>query len=272
MILDEAIKQGLETKIIFYEEAGLEKEKLTDGGKKINIGPEHKIIIRWPWDADNTDIYYGEIVKYLCEKFASNIALDGKCLSRFSPDYEDKYFQAKMFRLLGVSTPMTVLAENGTIKLNLPIVFKKRISSRSKGNFLLEGINDLNNKLRGLEKEKYIIQEKVDAVLDLRILILGGELIGAVSRFMHVREQNRLSVKGMEVYENISDELASDCKKIINYLGADLVGFDVLVDKRGDYFFIEANLSPQFNSFSTATNVNVAKKIVELIKNETQTL
>lgn len=267
IISDESKKQGLDSAILFYEELKLVNDRLTSTNGEVRFLNDDKIIIRWPWDADDTSIEYNEFVKFLCERFKNNICLDFDCLNRFSPDYEDKYFQSKVFEKLGIPTPKTVVGDIDLAKkeLGFPMVIKKRLSSRSKSNFLLEDENQLADKVAGLDLNQYIFQKYTKAEQDLRVLVLANEILGCVSRHMHIRDENRLAVKGMDKIDVVDERIVADALKIRSYLGADLVGFDVLVDSDNKYFFIEANLSPQFGTFTQTTEINVAKKIIEAI-------
>jgi len=267
IISDEAKNQKLVTEILLYENLKISEGQLTNSGSILTFLNDDKIIIRWPWDADDTSIEYNSIVKYLCEKFQENICLDFDCLDKFSPNYEDKYFQSQVFEKLDVSTPKTVLGnvELAKKEVGFPMVMKKRLSSRSKGNFLIENNEQLDEKTKSSDLDKYIFQRYTPAEQDLRVLVLEDNVLGCVSRHMHVRDENRLSVKGMDKVEQIDERIKRDAMKIRDYLGADLVGFDVLVNKKNDYFFIEANLSPQFGSFMQTTKINVANKIIEAI-------
>jgi len=267
IIVGEAKKLGCDSTIIFYEDLKLTNNRLINVDNEVRFLAEDKIIIRWPWDADDTSIEYNWVVKYLCERFESNICLDFDCLNQFSPDYEDKYFQNQVFEKIDVSTPKTIIENVDLAKkeIGFPMVIKKRLSSRSKGNFLIENESQLVRRLDGLDLSQYIFQEYTKAEQDLRVLFLGNEILGCVSRHMHIREENRLAVKGMDKVEGVDERIVKDAQKIRTYLGADLVGFDVLIDENNNYFFIEANLSPQFGSFIQTTGINVAKKIVEAI-------
>lgn len=270
IIVEEAKKcRQLQAQIAFYEDSKLENGKLKVKNKALVICPEDRLLIRWPWDADNTEIEYNGIVKHLTENFYNQIVLDKKCLRDNAEKYEDKYFQSRVFADWGIPTPKTWLVENAQelnkISLSFPAVVKKRISSRSKGNYLVNSNNEILEKTYEAGLANYVLQEKIDVEYDLRVLMLRGAILGVVSRYMHLRDEGRLAVKGMEIVTKLDEKIEADCRKIINGLGADLVGFDVLIDKRKNYFFIEANLSPQFNSFMQTTGINVAREIVECV-------
>lgn len=270
IINQEAKNQGTSSQILFYENIKLLRDYLLDQTRDIRLrfASDDKIMIRWPWDSNDTSIEYNSIVKYLCEKFQENICLDFDCLNKFSPNYEDKYFQSQVFEKLGVSCPKTILGnvELAKKEIGFPMVIKKRLSSRSKANFLIENEEQLKEKVSNLELDEYVFQKYTQAQLDLRVLVLKDKVLGCVSRHMHVRDENRLSVKGMDTVEEVDARITDDAMKIRSYLGADLVGFDVLVDKKNDYYFIEANLSPQFGTFMQTTGINIARAIIEAIR------
>ncbi len=261
----EANRKSLQSEIIFYEQIEIQNNELWSDKTQLNIKYDDKIIIRWPWDASDTSIEYNYIVNYLCARYPKNISLDFECLNKFSPDYEDKYFQYQLFIKLGISAPKVILGTDQLSvesKIGFPIVIKKRISSRSKGNFLIENRSQFEQKIKNLDLSKYIFQEYIRAKEDYRVLVLGRKVLGTVSRYMHLRDGNRLSVKGMENVTKINSKIVSDAKKIQNELGADFVGFDVLIGENRDYFFIEANLSPQFGLFAETTGTNVGAELI----------
>lgn len=232
------------------------------------IEEDDLICIRWPFDADDTDIEYNVFVHSLLAGFPKQVVLDKKCLKNFSPFYEDKFFQSVVFSKLGIPTPKTYFfstEENfNTGHVSFPLVLKKRISSRSKNNFLVNSKKEMKEKLKGKNIRDYIFQEVIDIEKDMRVLMLKNNLLGIVRRFTHIREGNRLAVRGREVIPSLPLSVIVQSQKIQNYLGADFVGFDVLQSKDGTYYFIEANLSPQFDKFEDATGVNVAKKVIQM--------
>ena len=73
IISDEAKNQKLVTEILLYENLKISEGQLTNSGSILTFLNDDKIIIRWPWDADDTSIEYNSIVKYLCGKFQENI-------------------------------------------------------------------------------------------------------------------------------------------------------------------------------------------------------
>ena len=267
-IAQEADKQGFRSQVKYYEDLKISKGELKENESVITLQDSDRVLIRWPWDASNTEVEYNDIVRYLCERYPKKIVLDFKCLKNFTPQYEDKYFQYQLFKRCVVSTPDVYLIKEQNKAENTfgyPMVIKKRISSRSKSNYLIENKQQLEIFKTKINPDEYLLQAKIRAVKDLRVLMLKGQLIGVVSRLMHVRGENRLSVKGMELVNNVDNNIIRDANKLATALGGDLIGLDVLVEESGKYYFIEANLSPQFVTFMQVTGINVSSKIIEAI-------
>ena len=267
LISHEAIKRKINCQTIYYEKVKILHGIIYYEETVLDISTNDKIIIRWPWDAANTNIEYNEIVKKLITDYYNQIVLDKECLKNFTPDYEDKLFQSDFFNKHQISTPHTQhfsTTDKIPSSLEFPIVIKKRISSRSKGNFLVHDNSELTEKLSQINVDEYIFQEAINAVSDYRVMVLKDKVIGVVNRFMHRREDNRLSVKGMEKVDSLSPEIERDALALTKHLGADFVGCDVLITEKGKYYFIEANLSPQFNVFTKTTDINVAGLLIEV--------
>lgn len=260
-----------ETVVMYFESLIFKDNHVFYKSEKLTklVQKKDKVLIRWPFDADDTDIEYNVFVHYLLMYFQKQILLDKKCLERFSPFYEDKFFQSVVFSKLKVPTPKTYyfssLESFLSSDVGLPLVLKKRVSSRSKNNFLIHTKREVKEKLKNKHIKDYIFQDVIEIEKDMRVLFLKDALLGIVRRFTHVREGNRLAVRGREVVRKIPKEIEMYAQKIQKYLGADYVGFDVLLDKDGNYFFIEANLSPQFDKFEDATGVNAAKKVIQTL-------
>lgn len=261
----------MELEVVFYEDLSIFDGQIWWKGMPLEIDFDDRIIIRWPWVIENDDCYdYNIFVQIIVDKHSSQILLDQKCLSKYSPFYEDKLFQSFVFNDVGISTPRTwYYTDKERIydnEIKFPIVVKKRISSRSKHNIRIDSVEELEKFLEGKNIFDYLFQEYIDAQHDVRITILFDEILGAVKRDMHVREGNRLAVKGMSVYDLNDHEIATGIRRVTSYMGADLVGFDLLIKEDGSHYFIEANMSPLVSSFSKTTHVNPVDKVLEKLK------
>lgn len=265
LLLSGAKDVEVETKVIYFSHLHLEDNQIFVNHQLLKVGLKDKILIRWPWDAVNLmDFNYW--VKILFIRFAKNIVLDKNVLSTLSPFYEDKLFQSQIFDVLKIPTPLTYFFQNKhhfqENKVSYPLVVKKRISSRSKGNFLVGYSDDVFTKTKN-RINKFIFQKKIDFETDIRINILNQKIIGAVTRKPSIRGNNRLSVKVDKLFRIENPQIIKDCLKLSEYLGADFLGVDVILTQSGKYYFLEANLSPQFNRFKEISGIDLGRLVIE---------
>ena len=146
---------------------------------------------------------------------------------------------------------------------SFPLVMKKRISSRGKGTYRILSVSDFRKRVRQVNIKDVIFQEHIPFQHDLRLLFYKGELLGIIERNPHVRANNRLAVKGGKVFHLTRKKVVADCLSYVSYIGADFVGFDVLLGEDKRYYIIEANLSPQYNKFEEITGTEVSEQIIK---------
>jgi RimK family alpha-L-glutamate ligase len=116
----------------------------------------------------------------------------------------------------------------------------------------------------GKKFKTYVIQEFIPYVQDIRVLVIGGEVIGGMQRIPKEGEfranfSRGGSVKMLELSEDIK-KLASDCAKATNAVNA---GVDVLVTADGKKYILEVNRTPGFEGFESATGKDIASLIME---------
>lgn len=91
---------------------------------------------------------------------------------------------------------------------------------------------------------------------------LRQKILGVVDKYIHLKSKGRVGVKINKVVDNLSVKIKQDAIRITDELKADFVGIDVIRVGSGEYYFLEANFSPQFSAFVKATRINVARKII----------
>ena len=118
--------------------------------------------------------------------------------------------------------------------------------------------------------------ERVDAVLylqefihhpghDVRVLVLGGEIVGSIRRYSDTDFRTNVARSGRaEVHSPTPDEqrlalAASDAT------GTDFAGIDLLYDQSGRCFVIEANAVPGWQAFQRTTGIDVASRFLEWV-------
>ncbi len=121
----------------------------------------------------------------------------------------------------------------------------------------------LNNKVA-------IFQKFVKNNKDMRIIVVGDEVIGGIERIAGKgMNKNGISTGGKAVAFKVSDELKEISVKASNSLGCKISGVDIMEDKESNnYRVLEVNCSPAFDGFQKATKLNVYEKIANYLIKE----
>lgn len=260
-IKKEAKKMSLSCQTYFYEELVYKNGKIFNSSfSPLSINQDDKIILR---DPCNTTFDYSFFTRKVLEKYYKNISLDRECYSKF-PFYEDKLFQADLFTELGIITPETFLGKNVSSFREFPVIIKPRIGSRGRGIRIFNKPKEMKTFFVKNDPSGYIIQKYHKAKNEYRIIILKHKILGVVNKNIYLQRKGRIWVKINKVVNDFPRKIKEDSIKITKRLKADFVGVDVILTKDGKYYFLEANLSPQFGGFAKATKINVASKVIRL--------
>lgn len=258
LILKEARKQSLDCSVIYYSNIKRKNKLLFDKNKPVLVGKKDNILLRDPYQGGNFSLKMRKILKeyYQC------VLLDRRCFKKH-PQYEDKLFQAKFFRKNKISAPETYFLKQIAKIKAFPIVAKRRISSRGKGNFLINNRSELNNFLKRQKQKDFVLQgyKKIDR--DYRVLIFKNKILGTVSRIVSFKKDKTIKVRVEKEDNGLPECIKQDALRTSKKLGSDFVGID-LIFSRGKYYLLEANLAPQFKSFTRVTGINVAKRIIDI--------
>jgi len=162
--------------------------------------------------------------------------------------------------------------------MNFPVILKGSSGDRGTNVFKIDNLKQLEKKVRELRKleieggKRYMLQEFIKNDGDLRILVLGDKVLGAMKRTSSNFEKefrNNFSVGGkvevVEIPESIK-ELAIKAAKVCGLLvaGVDVVYRDNDVNKPVVW---EVNKGPQFWGFMEATGIDVPKEIINFLVN-----
>jgi RimK family alpha-L-glutamate ligase len=101
---------------------------------------------------------------------------------------------------------------------------------------------------------------------DLRVLVIGGKVIGAMKRSAPAGDFRANITNGGrgELFE-VTDEIEFIARETAKTLGLDIAGVDLLFDQRG-FRVCEANSNPGFSGFEKYCDTDVADSITEYIK------
>ncbi len=191
--------------------------------------------------------------------------------------HQDRYMINKKadiikFAKAGIKIPKTKfysdINEVRSGELSFPLIIKtigtgqgKNVNMARNFDEVIEVVNSLGDRLT-----KLIFQEFIDYEKDIRLFVLGDNVVGSMRRIPKEGEfRANFSLGGdVEVFEAPEDMkiLAIKAARACNL---QMSGVDVLVDKQGEYWILEANRTPGLAGISQALGINVAEKLVEFI-------
>ena len=193
---------------------------------------------------------------------------------------KDKLYTMQILSQNNIPHPKTMLVKNpidsAYVERNIgfPIVVKSLSGTHGKGVYLAENKTNFEQLVEMMEqfndRFNIILQEFVEDSFgkDLRIIVVGGKVIGAMKRESKDGDFRANITRGggaepIEIDEQM-EYLALESTKL---LGLDIGGVDLLYDN-GGYKICEVNSSPGFFGMEKYTDIRVAEQIVIYVKNK----
>lgn len=151
-----------------------------------------------------------------------------------------------------------------------PFIAKNKLGSHGDSVYKIEGPKDLEKVLLKHKKEDLLFQEFQNSGFDLRVIVLGGRVLGIMKRtpkkgeflsnFSQGGTINKFSKdnKAIKTIEDIATKTAEHFK-------LDYVGVDLMMGNDGEWKVLEVNRACQFKGFEQATGVNVASEMVKFL-------
>ena len=150
--------------------------------------------------------------------------------------------------------------------LGYPLVVKRSYGSCGTGVYLVHDRAELKQKSAELLFEPHLYQRyiKESHGRDIRVIVIGGKVLGAMIRQSKDDFRSNLALgASAQVYE-LSPKEIETCEKIATVLKLDYCGVDLLPAKDGPYL-CEVNSNAFFLGFERTTKLNVAGAYAEHI-------
>ena len=208
----------------------------------------------------------------------------------------NKFFSLHLLKQAGLPFPRTVVtselevAERAVAEFGTAVV-KPVFGSQGRGVLKLESLEqNLKSKLAGVLKERGVLylQEFVpNPGRDIRVFVVGGEVVGAIYRIPQSQSQSHsssfvsnLSQGGRAVKCEPTAEVRELAVRAAKAVGADFAGVDLLegkgkgegagegkVEGAGDegVRLLEVNATPSGRGIKIACGVDVSEKVVGLL-------
>jgi len=191
---------------------------------------------------------------------------------------KNKMMTSQLLSRAGIPIPNTMMvrfpiqekliAEN----IGYPCVIKVVTGSYGAGVYLCEKKRDYKKLVEFIEslgnKKTLLVQEYLGdhPGEDLRVLVIGGKVIGAMKRTAPEGDfRANITSGGTGEGFEVTPEIEYIASETARTLGLTIAGIDLLFDKRG-FRVCEANSNPGFSGFEKYCGVDVADLITEYIK------
>lgn len=191
---------------------------------------------------------------------------------------KDKLRSSQILSRSGIPIPNTMMVrlpiDDGLVENNIgfPCVVKVVTGSYGEGVYLCESKRDYKKLMEFVDnlgnKKTMIVQEylKDRPGEDLRVLVIGGKVIGAMRRTAPEGDF-RANITNGGTGENfpVTEEIDYIARETAKALELDIAGVDLLFDSRG-FRVCEANSNPGFRGFEEYCGVDVADLITDYVK------
>ncbi len=186
---------------------------------------------------------------------------------------KDKYATLTALNKAGIHVPRTYIGENLESAINFAdevgdVVIKPLIGARGMGMIRAEHRELTYRAMKFIHQlgQVLYVQELIEKPdRDIRAFVIGGELIGAMYRYVpDIEGEWRTNVHGggeAEVTE-LSPEYEECALKTAEVLNLDYTGVDIIESKDGPCV-IEANAAPSWSALSRVTGLDIAGLIID---------
>ena len=287
-IKEESKKLGLPCQVFFKEDLNYEKKnkkhflKNEDRAEEISVD-DTVIIVRGATKDDSSALS----VLSTLEKEGFFVVNSKECIEICEDKYRThlRLDQEKIPAPRTVALPKPIFDEeddpkkienikNYTVQVGskYPMILKTSAGSKGSGVMIIESENSLVSVVQTIHKvdreSNLLLQEYIPYKKDMRVIVLGNEVIAAMERKSidgDFRSNYSLGGKTKSVKVNEEQkQLAIDAASAVEGI---FVGVDIL-ESDGKNYVIEVNGSPGTEGIETATKQNVTKMFLEFVTNK----
>lgn len=155
-------------------------------------------------------------------------------------------------------------------KESYPFIAKDVVGSCGRNVFKIENKTQLDELMNlgyasNIKIKTLLFQRFLKAGEDVRIIVLGGRVLGGMKRIAKSGKYLTNYSQGgdVEAYDIKKDKKAKNIAlKVANTFKLDYCGVDLMRDNGGNWIVLEVNRACQFEGFEKANNVNVALRII----------
>lgn len=262
---------GFDAEIVVYSDLDFViKKEVVEILWKGNNFPDTKAVI---FRAAGGDDFYIPQRDFLAEHFEQSGAkvMNARTYKRWSRlDKITQHFELQRAKLPFIDSKVYDLNERLiSEEKDFPKILKKNLSSRGKDVYKIENLSEYQNLFNeGYWSRTMLLQPFLKSGQDLRIIVVGGKVIGAMKRIAQEGKYlTNYSQGGMvESYDIFADKKALEiAERTAKHFLLDYVGVDLMAGEAGDWKVLEVNRACQFKGFEESTKINVPQKVLEYL-------
>lgn len=187
----------------------------------------------------------------------------------------DKFLTTARLEAVGLTVPATMTCQDSEAamaafeRLGGDVVVKPLFGAEGRGICRVSDPDLAFRTFRTLERTGAVlyIQEFIrHPGFDVRVLILDGDLLGAMKRFSVDDFRTNVSRSARtETHQPTTTEIEM-ALAAARTVGARIAGVDLLYDEAGRCFVIEVNAVPGWRAFSRTNDIDVARRLIESLE------
>jgi len=214
---------------------------------------------------------------YHVMRFLDNISMKKPYSAETILVAHNKFMTIETLKKANVPIPRTYLvsslktAKQILKRLKYPIVIKIVDSYGGVGVMVFEHSESALSAVETLHllKQQLIIEEFIENPgEDYRVMVIGGEVVACMKRkAMKGEDRANVHLGGKANSVKIQPDMEDIALRAAAAVNSDIVAVDLIEGKKGA-MVIEVNINPGLQGLQKATNINVAKKIVEFVNEE----
>ena len=187
----------------------------------------------------------------------------------------DKYLTTARLQAVGLPVPETVVCEHeddavaAFEELGRDVVVKPLFGSEGRGIVRVSDPDLAHRTFRTLMRLNAVLylQRFVDHEgYDVRVLVMGGRVLGAIRRRSPHDFRTNVSRSAIAELHSVTTREADFALRAAASTGAYIAGIDLLYDRQGNCFVIEVNAVPGWQAFTRTTGIDVAARLVESLE------
>lgn len=171
-----------------------------------------------------------------------------------------------------INVPKTVFIQHGTQideklieDIKKPYIVKPSDGQQWENVYLVNNSEDIKETMSTNTNLTRLIQEYIENNWDIRVIVIGGKVIGAIKRIAQKGEfRNNVALWAKTQIVNVEQDIEALAIGACKELNIDIAWVDIIQCKKTQkYYVLEVNRSPEFSGFEKETHINIAEKIIE---------